>query len=107
MSLEAVALFALALALPLGLVVEYFQWSRWIFGKSAGDEPSLLRFGWLAVGAFGIFKVAAWIHEVLVPRDPSYFVTRFAYFLVATLAIGFAFYAAREVGHFARAMKRK
>ncbi len=103
MSLESLALLALTAALPLGFAVEYLQLARWLFGKAAGSEPSVLRLGWLAVGSFVLFQVAGWVYGVLVPRDPSYFVSRFGYFLVATMAVGFAFYAAREVGHFARA----
>lgn len=103
MTLEALALFALAAALPLGFAVEYLQLARWLFGKPAGHEPSVFRLGWLAMGSYGLFQGAGWVYGVLVPRDPSYFVSRFVYFLAATMAIGFAFYAAREVGHLLRA----
>lgn len=106
MSLEVLAQIVLLVSLPLGFAVEYFRLARSLFGKAAGSEPSGFRLAWLAAGSFGLFQVAGWIYAVLVPRDPSYFVSRFGYFLVATMAIGFAFYAAREVGHLARRFRQ-
>lgn len=102
MTLESVTIAALLLSLPLGFVVEYFAIARHVFGKPAGAEPSMARLLWLASACVLLFQAASWIYAVLVPRDPSLVVGRSAYFLVACLSVGFAFYAAREAGHFLR-----
>lgn len=102
MTLESVAIALLLLSIPLGFVVEYFELARPIFGDAAGNEPSFSRLIGLAAASLVLFQVASWIYAVLVPRDPSLLVSRSAFMFVACMSIGFAFYAAREVGHLLR-----
>jgi hypothetical protein len=102
MTLESLALAVLLLSLPLGFAVEYFTLSRRLFGRSAGSDPSVFRLLWLCAASLLFFNAASWVYAVLVPRDPSLLVSRTIYFFIACMSIGFAFYAAREVGHFAR-----
>lgn len=105
MTLETIAFAILMLSLVLGFLVEYFALARSMFGKPAGKEPSLLRLLWLSAASFMLLQVAAWVYAVLVPRDPSMLVSRAVYFFTACMSIGFAFYAARELGHLLRAAR--
>ena len=106
MTLESLALIVLVLSLPLGFAIEYFSLSRTLFGRSAGSEPSVLRLLWLCAASLLLFKAASWIYAALVPRGPSLLVSRSIYFFIACMSIGFAFYAAREVGHFGRDQRK-
>lgn len=103
--LDTVATIIVWFAVPLGIAVEAFELSPRLFGEPVGDDSSASGMVWRAMAAVILFKVASWLLEVIVPRDPTIVVAGLVWLMMIAVAARLAFHASREVIPLARKLR--
>lgn len=95
--LESIATVFVMLAVPAGLVAEFFVLPAEYFGKSVSEDASWPRLVWRSMAAVILFKLASGFLELFGPRDPTIAMSSLIYFAIIAMSVGYAYHAAREV----------
>ncbi len=95
--IDTVATIFVWLAVPVGVAAEAFELSPRLFGMPVADDASASRMVWRAMAAVVLFKIAAWLLEVIVPHDPTIVVSWLVWLMLIAIAARLVFHASREV----------